>query len=118
MEVFDAHSAAFEHVQAGSIEEGDDFCGLYVAVAMMKVCKTTLLLTQSSEINDEHASARLQNPAHLSGALFTKVARQMMKHQGAQDDIELGVGKRELIDRFVFKDDIYARLSRLRTSPL
>jgi len=40
VQVFDAHRAALEHVQAGSIEQGDDFCKLYVAVAVMKVCKT------------------------------------------------------------------------------
>ena len=85
MQVFDAHRAALEHVQAGSIEQGDDFCRLYVAVAVMKVCKTTSLLIPASEIHDQHAAAGLQNPAHLSSALFTELTRQMMKHQRAQD---------------------------------
>jgi hypothetical protein len=41
-----------------------------------------------------------------------------MKHQSVQDDFELGVGKRERIDRFVFEDDIEVCLSRLRAGPV
>src|SRR5262245_21847576 len=83
----------------------------------MEMRQNTSLLFQSAEINDEQAAARLQGPADLPDALFSEFARQMMKHQRAQDEVELTIRERERFDGFVSEEDIEPGLSRLRAGP-
>src|SRR5262245_59979463 len=84
---------------------------------LMQMSQKTSLLFQSAEINDEQAAARLQDSAHIPDAPFAEFARQMMKHQRAQDEVELTIRERERFDGFVFEEDIEPGLSRLRAGP-
>jgi hypothetical protein len=62
-------------------------------MAMVKVREKAFLSPLASEVNGEHASARLQNPSHLAGTLFACFAGQVMKHQRAQDNVEMCIRK-------------------------
>src|SRR5215510_6117329 len=117
MQVPDAYGAALDNTQARRVEQSGKLGGLDMAVTLMKVREKPLLLISSSEINDEYTTARLQNPAHLADAIFTDLARQMVKHQRTQHGIELCICKRQRLDNFVSKVNLQAGLSRLLAGP-
>src|SRR5262245_27538671 len=85
-----------------------------MAMPVMKVVEKTFVLPCAlSEVNGQHASARLQNATHFDGEFPARFWRQMMKHQRAQHGIELPVGKRQRLCERLFEHDFDAGPSRL-----
>src|SRR5262245_25753171 len=84
-----------------------------MAMTVMKVVENAFVLACTpAEVNRQHASARLQNATHLDGEFWARFRRQMMKHQRAQRDIELPVGKRQRLCERLFEHDFDTGLSR------
>jgi hypothetical protein len=117
LQVPDSHCTALDNVQARFAEQGDYFGQLDVTVAVQAREKASLFSCGASEVNGKHSSARLQNPSDLAGALFSSFAGQMMKHQRAQDNVEMCVRKWQRFDNPIFEDNLDLRLSRLLTCP-
>jgi hypothetical protein len=59
VKVFNAHGTALDHAQARRSEQADNHGELDMAVTLMKTCENSPLLLSSSEINNEHTTARL-----------------------------------------------------------
>src|SRR5215510_9745784 len=89
-----------------------------MAMTAMKVIKKRFPSRRSpSEVDRQHATAWLQDPAHLDGQLLSCFSRQMMKHYGGQHDVELSVGKRQRLSHCFFENDFNAGLSRFLLRP-
>ncbi len=117
MQILETHGTVFGHVQSRRAEQRDDIGELHMAVALMKAPQNTVLLLPSPKIHHEYAAARLKHPAHLARTRFAKFARQMMKHQRTQDDIELPVRKRKRFDNVVFLFDVEPGVPGFRFGP-
>lgn len=65
-----------------------------MTMAAVKVREKVSLFLCGPEVNGKHSSARLQDPPHLAGTLFACFAGQVMKHQRAQDNVEMCIGIR------------------------
>jgi hypothetical protein len=101
LQVADSHRAALHTVQARFAQHGDDVAEADMTMAAVKVREKASSFLCPSEVDRKHSSTRLQNPSHLAGALLARLAGQMMKHNHAQYSVELSVGKRQRLGRFV-----------------
>jgi hypothetical protein len=72
--------------------------------------KTSLLITESLEVNDKHTSIRFKNPADLSYTLSPCFLWQMVKHDSAEYHVELGVGKWKCFCHTTLEKDLNASL--------
>ena len=79
--------------------------------------KTSLFPFAPSEVDGKHSSARLKNPSHLTGALLTRFAGQMMKHHRAQYRVELSIVKRKRLGCPISEGNLDAGFSCLLIRP-
>jgi hypothetical protein len=90
--------SALDLGQAGFAQLWNYLAKVEVSVSVIALDQAALLLCGPCEIDDQQSPARLQNAAYLAQTLMASVVRQMMKHHGAQHDVESGVGKRHRFD--------------------
>ena len=67
-----------------------------MAVAAMKMVEQIRPPSRrSGKIDDQHSAAGLHYSSHLLSTLLAAFAREMMKHHGGEDGIELSISKRQ-----------------------
>jgi hypothetical protein len=73
----------------------------------VKMCQEPSTVARGlSEVHREDSAARLQDSPDFTNTRLTCFDRQMMKHQGAQDSVEVRVGKRQCFGRRIFENDL------------
>jgi hypothetical protein len=69
------------------------------------------------EVDDKHAAIWFEDAPDLTCALLAHLAREVMKHQGAQHHIELRVTERQRLGDRVLETHVDSRPGRLRGCP-
>lgn len=93
VEAADAHASALDTAELGLLEQRHDVSRLHVAVTV-EMCEEACGLCVC-EVDDKHAALWFEHPPDLTAALLADLAREVVKHQGAQHHIELRVRERQ-----------------------
>jgi hypothetical protein len=81
--------------EASVDEQFHDVLDLDVAVAVEMGQHAASL--RATEVDRYDATAGLQNPLDLPCALLPSLPREVVKHQGAEDDVESPIREREVL---------------------
>ena len=114
LQVPHADGAALGDVHDRFAQERNNIRELDVAVAVKVREKPSPFVYRGTEVDNEYASARLQNPAYLAGVLPAQLAGQVMQHQCAQDNVEVSVRKWQRLDNRILEENLDACLSGRR----
>src|SRR5262249_1050386 len=97
MKAAESDGSALDASQARAREQRFKLTRIYTTMPV-KVAKEAGL-AGLSQIHDQYAAGCSDCPPDLARALLLSRSRQVVEHEGRQDDVELPVGKREDLGR-------------------
>ena len=108
METAHPNRSCLEDTKLCLFQQGHDIRRRHVAVPVT-MRENTFLLLRLREVDNERATAALEHATDFADALLPRGARQMMKHQRTQDDIEFRITKRQPLSHGILKRHVRSR---------
>jgi hypothetical protein len=113
VKITNADRSALSNSQPRGAQQIHDLGNVDVTVSVEVPNETLLPVGRRSEVYDEHPATRLDDAANLARAFDSRLARQMMEHQCAQDDVEVPVREGQSLDHGFAELDVRAGSFRL-----
>jgi hypothetical protein len=93
-------------IQARFAEHRRHVLKLYMTVSV-QVCEESSTFARGfSEVHRKDPAAWPQNPPDFANTRLTRFDRQVVKHQGAQDSVEMCIGKRQCFGNSILENDL------------